>query len=174
VPVKKKRKSNRTTQFCNRLAEALKHHSLPRNLVDRDKWRPGSIGGAHIDVVGYFKDKPSVLIEVELRRDDPVNNVVKMWQLFENKKKRKEMRPKIFFLHAFSGIYEDEKKSRKESAQFVGGKLNKSFPQISYIPICFDYYPTHGGKVGGGARDKQARRLAGQIAATLRRKVKGR
>ena len=79
-----------------------------------------------MEKIDYFYEskKLRILMEVELRRQDPVNNVVKAWKILEGVKDEKQS----FLLHFFSGKY-----SRKEGigrnqdlqeAQVVRNKTN--------------------------------------------------
>ena len=59
-----------------------------------------------VDVAGLKGKDPSVLVEVELKKDNPVENVVKIWLWAKDKKKTK----RILFFQAFSAHYVNTKK----------------------------------------------------------------
>jgi hypothetical protein len=62
--------------------------------AEREKWL--------VDVAGIpRKGGPWILIEVELKRDDPVGNVVKIWQWA----KQRKIKTRIILFQAFSKHY---------------------------------------------------------------------
>ena len=76
-----------------------------------------------VDVVGHKKGsdpkRPSVLIEAELKRDDPLGNVVKVWRWAHDTKNK---RP-ILFVHAFSKHYWQKKSEAPKKVRLVSKRL---------------------------------------------------
>ena len=97
-----------------------------------------------VDLVGFKSNavRPSILVEVELKRDDPVGNVVKIWQWAQEQKSTRQ----ILFVHAFSKHYWQRKSERakkvrlRERADFVGRQMTKAV-KIKYHPILMEYKP---------------------------------
>src|SRR5215510_171248 len=61
--------------FDKRLKQSLKH-------LDAYEWVPGwhLDPRSKVDVTGLQRGVPRVLIEIELKKDNPVENVVKVWR----------------------------------------------------------------------------------------------
>jgi hypothetical protein len=138
------------------------------------------------------KSSPLVLIEVELKKDNPVENVVKIWRWAREKKKTQ----RILFLQAFSSHYiKTDKSSRKATKRkqyvrscFIGERMMEDRRiglHIDYeeLPI---YTTTRTGKLipytprmrrgsvikkGGGAMHRAAENLAKDIAKLLHTKL---
>jgi hypothetical protein len=137
---------------------------------------------------------PRVLVEVELKKDNPVENVVKIWLWADRRKNKKP----ILFLHAFSAHYRIGKSTSRsrpsklkqplkvkqyERAVFIGERMRKA-PRTLHIdyralPI---FTTTRAGKriqykpiirrgsvvkEGGGAMYSAAECLAHDIAILL-------
>jgi hypothetical protein len=120
-------------------------------------------GRDYVDVVGELASRkhPSVLIEIELHREDPVSNVVKIWKWAENEKPGK-----IVFFHAFSNLYASAKAERKKRAVFLGKMLSKE-EEICYVPLSLKYKPRAKGRYGAGRRTRAAQLLARRITNHL-------
>jgi hypothetical protein len=144
---------------------------------------------SRVDVVGLLGEVPKVLVEVELKKDNPVENVVKVWRWA---KATKHTEP-ILFIQAFSALYAnpENKKARppKEKqfvrSQFIGERMAEDRPlQIAYkqMPICST---TRGGvripfrprlrrgfvtKERGTSMHRAAKELADDINSLLRLK----
>jgi hypothetical protein len=159
--------TNRATEFSKDLCNALKSRRefTKRNRIH--KWQknwpiPGS--GETVDVVGLGpRERPSILIEAELLREDPASNVVKIWKWAMDSK----VRHSFVLVQAFSKIYLKSKKERKERAVFLGSRMAKELRRAQYLPVGFDYNPRPGGKIGAGRRKYHAYRLAHQITKRL-------
>lgn len=151
--------TDRATEFSKDLCKYLDDLKL-RGLTRWQKNWPPPGNRDFVDAVGLNGTNPKLLVEVELRREDPASNVVKIWKSIHEGK----LSNNIVLMQAFSRLYKLAKKPRKELATFLGMKMKESFPRASYIPLDFDYLPTKGGKVGGGARQRRARELAEIIA----------
>jgi hypothetical protein len=84
-----------------------------------------------------------IRLEVERRREDPVNNVVKAWrQAAENP------REAFILVHIFSGFYRS-RMAKFENARFVGEMMNMwadtSGRNITYLTVLLDFEPPMGG-----------------------------
>lgn len=102
------------------------------------------IGKANqVDFMGSFINLTEIRIEIERRREDPLNNVVKAWRQAVD-----ELNEESFILlHIFSGFYKS-KKSKMQNAIFVGERMNEwaisKNRKIKYIPILLDFIPPSG------------------------------
>jgi hypothetical protein len=74
----------------------------------------------------------------------------------------------VIFVHAFSRVYADRKKPRKERAEFAGKRLRKEFKHASYEQISFAWNPKSGARGIGGAAKRHADRLATSIITLIR------
>jgi hypothetical protein len=158
-----------------------------------------------VDVAGFkgealdgdeLKGKiPCVLVEVELKKDNPVENVVKIWHWAARRHKNAK---RILFLHAFSAHYhvegstsdnlnarmkEPPKTKQYERAVFIGKQMKKDRTRrIDYLELPI-FTTTRAGtrkqykplmrrgsviKDGGGAMYRAAESLAEDIAKLLR------
>lgn len=132
------------------------------------EWKSGGkpIGRGHesVDIVGRPKKKGArwVLVEVELRKDAPLTNVVKIWRWIANK----EFKDRFVLIQAFSRYYK-KGDTKRSNAEFVGNRMQKATGN-TYLSVPFHYNPYRHGKQGGGARRHQAFLLADKI----RRKLK--
>jgi hypothetical protein len=85
-----------------------------------------------------------IRVELERRREDPVNNVAKAWrQAFENAEES------FTLIQVFSGYYsKGQRRSKRDNAQFVGDKVNgwarKLGRAIEYKAVFFDFEPPSG------------------------------
>ncbi len=100
-------------------------------------WDPGHrlSGYGVVDIFGE-SSKCVWIIELELKREDPVNNVAKIFRYVEedgNEFKDKN----IIFIHAFSLHYKPDS-SKRMNAKFLGNKMAKQHDRISYMTIDFD------------------------------------
>jgi hypothetical protein len=131
------------------------------------KWscehRLAQTGRDYVDVVGRFDSQtfPRVLIEIELHREDPVSNVVKIWKWAEDNSVARTI-----FFHAFSHLYSGSKSERKRRAIFLGKMLTKE-TKVVYVPLSLRYSPRPKGIYGAGRRTKAARSLARRITNRL-------
>src|SRR5579871_1168368 len=83
--------------------------------ADNQSWK--------VDVAGLSKSgEPRVVIEVELKKDNPVENVVKIWRWAKEEKKTHH----ILFVQAFSSHYIKVRKS-----------VRKATKQKQYVRSCF-------------------------------------
>lgn len=134
---------------------------------------------SRVDVAGLKHRIPDVLVEIELKKDNPVENVVKIWRWASKERRRKG----ILFIHAFSGHYKRSKVKQYERAVFIGERMAKD-PQlrIEYKPLWIHSTTRRGQKIlymprirrgsatkqGGGAMYSAASNLAGTITRLLR------
>src|SRR5258705_7881157 len=117
-------------------------------------WKTGwSANGERwkVDVAGLSKrGKPLVLIEVELKKDNPVENVVKIWRWA----KAEKMAHRILFLQAFSAHYVESRKRTRPAKQkqydrsiFIGERMmadRSSGLHIDYKTISMKFAPRLG------------------------------
>src|SRR5713226_2791922 len=162
---------SRSSNFCSDLCEALQQR------IDSHKWSAEwkPLGGSResVDVAGLPNEDATnnrvILVEIELRREDPASNIIKIWEWFHKGKLPKA----IVFFQGFSKVYYSPKHPAKikkgKNAQFVGDMLNKMSRGIRYFPGRFEYLPYKGAKQGGGARRRAAKRLAKKIAVLWRK-----
>jgi len=126
-------------------------------------WRcNGRIGRGReaVDVCGKMTDK-AIYIEVELRRDEPLTNVVKLWRAIERDGHTNE----VILVHAFSGNYPPNDAHRL-NAMFVGEQMQRSCG-ATYVPLDFPYRPRKGATVAGDYRRRAAKLLASLIRDAL-------
>jgi hypothetical protein len=157
---------------------------LKRGLAEKApdfEWETGwSAEGQRwkVDVAGLSKNGTPrrILIEVELKKDNPVENVVKIWRWAKEEKKTE----RILFLQAFSAHYTKTKKrthkvtKRKQYDRsiFVGERMmedRSSGLRIGYKSIPMEYAPRMGRdgiriKEGAGCMRDAAHILAKKVA----------
>ncbi len=156
---------NRADAFSKDLCGALKG----KNDLEWVCGKPQKGQRECVDVIGKKHGKDRVLIEVELRRGAPFQNVVKVWRqisagvLGEN----------VVLVQAFSRLY-GEKSNRRTMAEFIGREMQKAYPRVKYVVLPIDYLPKKrksGESVirGGGRRKQHAITLARKISRLLKR-----
>jgi hypothetical protein len=156
-------------------------HDLCRYLndkVDSYSWKPQfHIGGPtreKVDVGGIPKQKGSnggrpILVEVELRREDPVGNILKVWT-----RELKGGYPKgIILVQGFSRVYRTPKYSNHRIKGAVAIRFGRMIEESTkknsyYVPIRIPYHPHAGSNEGNGARRDAALWFGKRIAARLR------
>ncbi len=153
-------RKTKANAFSDELCEWLNART---RFGDNVRWstnhRLDQSGRDFVDVVGVLKSKkrPSILIEIELHREDPVSNVVKIFKWAQGKRKRQ-----LVFFHAFSKLYKVKKAERKKRALWLGSMFEKECAS-TYIPLNLKFSPRPGGRFGGGRRKKAAELLARRI-----------
>lgn len=129
-----------------------------------------------VDVGGEAKGKSgkhagAALIEIELRREDPVSNIIKVWQeVLANRRWARSI-----LIQGFSRVYRSPKhhsrRIRAMRAQKIGKFLAKhSSGKFEYVPLKIDYYPLAGSNEGDGARYNTAHRFGEQVISLLNRR----
>jgi hypothetical protein len=100
-----------------------------------------------VDFSGKCVQVGNIRIELERRREDPVNNVAKAWrQANENPSE-----PPFTLVHVFSGFYSSKssKRAKMDNARFVGEKMcawaQANNRGIRYVAVFFDYEPLPAG-----------------------------
>jgi hypothetical protein len=152
------RRTNRATAFsvdlCNELNRLSDVQKWEKN------WKLGNSGYGTVDVAWPGGDgTPVVLVEAELRRKNPVSNVVKVW-MWATKGK---LNGRFLLVQAFSSHYKDST-ADKARAKFVGKRMQTELgSRARYVAINFQYGPRKGGKVGAGCRQGHAKLLAKRI-----------
>jgi hypothetical protein len=76
-----------------------------------------------VDLAGVPKNSKRrlVLVEVELKRDDPLGNVVKIWEWAHRKKRAQP----ILLVQAFSKHYWQTKERQRVRAVFIGRRMRE-------------------------------------------------
>lgn len=95
-------------------------------------------GASKIDILG-LENNNIYIIELELRREDSVNNVVKIFYQLENYQKL-FLEKHIWFIHIFSKFYEDHI-SKKSIAEFACKKMAKAFENVDYYSLSLNILP---------------------------------
>ena len=106
-----------------------------KNGLSWNSGGPRGINAGHesVDATGCRKgETPAVLVEVELRRDAPALNVIKVWNWIEQKRFKR----KIILIQAFSARYSKKDTLRKNSI-FIGERME--FARVAkYVPMDFN------------------------------------
>lgn len=109
-------------------------------------------------------DEVQVLIEVELRRGNPVVNALKTWLWART---RKPGDPPVILMHALSAYYRN-RRTWKKYMEFVRERIQEdSRAKLTYVIIPFKYRPKRSARGIGGAGKQRARHLARRIAKKL-------
>jgi hypothetical protein len=111
---------------------------------------------------------PWVLIEVELKRDDPVGNVVKIWQWA----KQRKIKTKIVMFQAFSKHYWEKRTRLRLRAEFIGNEMMRDRDiTVRYKRLTMkNYKPGKGKTQGAGRRTHHAQRLAETVLRLIRKR----
>lgn len=110
------------------------------NLSKGIKWSSRSKffgSSSEIDILGICQ-KNIYIIELELSREDPVNNVAKIWFQLD-KVKQTFSEKSIWFFHIFSKKYSSG--SKKQIAEFVGNKMADEYGNLKYTSLTLDIVP---------------------------------
>jgi hypothetical protein len=120
-----------------------------------------------VDVAGVPRKRgPWILIEVELKRDDPVGNVVKIWKW----SKENNITEKIMLFQAFSKHYWEKRERLRLRAEFIGAEMAKDRGvKVRYkcLPMK-NYRPGKGKTQGAGRRTIHAKHLAKRIVRLIK------
>jgi hypothetical protein len=111
------------------------------------------------------------LLELELRREDPVNNVIKIWRAIENDP-HTYSQGHLVILHAFSEFYQSHK-SKMENAVFAGQKMVHAIHRLSYKPLMFDLLPPVAREPFPTNTDGQLQRICADVVAHVDQQLKG-
>jgi len=152
---------NRTTAFANDFCRRIKEIGL-KNYAWECGGKPLGRGHESIDILGTCEGRRSIFIEVELRKDAPLTNVVKVWRWVVNDGFKQE----FVFVQAFSKYYK-KGDTKRFNSEFVGEQMEKATGN-PYLSLSFDYNPYRHGLQGAGRRRHHAFKLAEKI----RRKLK--
>ena len=146
-------------EFSRDVRRALKGRFS--ELEWRVNWRPRGIRYESVDVVALHGDgTPVLLLEVELKRQDPVSNLVKIWKWFDEGK----FGQKVTFVQAFSKHFRESKREHMDRALFAARRMRREHPSLKYEKVLLDYKPRRGRTVGAGRRRHHAHALADKIA----------
>ncbi len=157
-------------------------------LLRQYKWVTGWCADerSKVDIAGLKNGIVRVLVEIELKKDNPVENVVKVWRWAA----RRRNNNKVLFVHAFSAHYLDTgstspptKIKQHERAVFIGQQMKKNRTlRVNYKTLPIRTTTRNGElkyfkplmrrgvivKAGGGAMLRAADNLAHGIANLLR------
>jgi len=140
----------------------------PEYRIDKSTREAVDVGGQR-----QFEKKlgnPPVLIEAELKREDPAGNILKIWsRLMEG-----DYRSGVILVQGFSQVYRSSKYHNRRLKASVAKKLGALLQastrgKLRYIPIDMPYHPRAGRTDGNGARLKAARRFGEEIARIVRK-----
>jgi|GEM_PF-6790493 len=158
-----KKKANAfSDEVCDWLNQRIRFGD---NVAWKPNYRLDRSGRDFVDVVGVLKHKkhPTILIEIELHREDPVSNVVKIFKWAESRGMKH-----LAFFHAFSRLYDSKKAERKKRALWLGHFFENRCAS-NYVPLSLKYSPRPGGQYGGGRRKKAAELLARRVMENVLR-----
>ena len=161
--------------FDNEMKKSLEE-SVPE-LKWKRGWRPKGVGQVEVDLAGLDEGGHAcVIIEAELKKDDPAANVIKIWRWAVGQKNTKP----ILFVQGFSGLYTPNKTRTRlrERAEFVGDRMTEAGFQIDYKSKYIKYRGRTGkrvlytpktgrgfrAKLGGGALASAAQGFAKTVA----------
>jgi len=153
-----KKKSNPATELSNFLCKLLNTAGLHGITKWEAPWHPQGTRDS-VDVAGSDGSGLRMLIEVERLRENPVSNVVKVWQWLSGGSVPKD----VVLIHAFSKSFEESKAPRKERASFVGLRMIREFPTASYLQLPLNVSPKSGAKGIGGASKDHVKELVEEI-----------
>jgi len=126
---------SRLSNYCeNELTKLLIDSTEGIRWTSRSKLFKGP---SKIDVLGIQKEK-IYIIELELSREDPVNNIAKIYYNYE-KEKQNYSKDMIWFFHIFSRKF--SKGDKKHIAEFIGNKISVEYNNLSYISMNLDIQP---------------------------------
>lgn len=130
------------------------------------KWRTEERikGGVRIDLLGEGV-KALYLLELEMRREDPVNNVVKLWRTIEECLRGRMLR-RIVLIQVFSAFYKPGS-AKKANATFAGTKMAEALRNAQYKTFDWDLTPPVAGKVFPQDTDEQIRLLCDEIVSFI-------
>lgn len=110
----------------------------------------------NIDIYGESRNH-IYLIELEMWREYPVNNVVKFYR-YVDWIKDSFLEKRITFIHVFSLFYE-KRRSKRENAVFIGEKMAKTIENVAYLPLNFNLLPPVAGDSFPAETDHSLKRL---------------
>lgn len=135
-------------------ASVRKELSRFLNQCFRTAWGSYTLSGfGNIDVYSKFPEHVCI-IEVELKREDPVNNVAKVYRYLEEDGSEFHGK-KIIFVHAFSPHYSDGGTlTKRKNAEFIGNKMSEKHENVAYLSIEFESIESLRNKVLSAIRSK--------------------
>jgi len=117
-----------------------------------------------VDFVGTHSKYGEIRVELERRREDPLNNVVKAWR-----QASKNTNEEFLLIHIFSGFY-ISKKSKYENAIFIGEQINfwatSRKRKTGYLSVLLDYIPAKGAS-NPIVTEEEALRINSQVSEQL-------
>jgi hypothetical protein len=166
-----------STNFDNHVKRALQ--ARIKKLTWKTNWNLKGFRW-RVDLAGLDGDRPCILIEAELKKDDPAANVIKIWSWA---REQRNSHP-ILFVQGFSKLYWTSKTTLRERASFVGERMAEDGLKIKYRAVRIGYVNKNGqwvhynprvapgfhAKQGAGRLRLAAQGLAKEVAR-LERKV---
>jgi hypothetical protein len=166
------------TNFDKHMKKAL-DESVPK-LTWIAGWHPEGQRWK-VDLAGVEREKdirPRVLIEAELKKDDPAANVIKIWRWARAQKNTR----RILLVQGFSKLYWQKKVRFRERAEFVGERMAEARLHIDYRPRKIRYRNKSGrlihfkpktgrgfhAREGAGRLARAAEGLAKEVARLIR------
>jgi hypothetical protein len=102
-----------------------------------------------------------VYVEIELRRDEPLTNVVKIWRAIEVGGHTND----VILVQAFSGHYR-EGNTHRTNAEFIGKHMEASCG-AKYVALSFPFRPNKRARIVGDYRRRASISLASDILKAL-------
>lgn len=123
-------------------------------LYPNVKWASHTLRGfGKIDVFATFPTR-TYIIEIELKREDPVNNIAKIYRCLEEDSSEFQGK-KVIFVHAFSPHYsEGGALTKRKNAEFIGNKMSEKYEDVAYLSIEFDSMKSLKNRVLSAIRSK--------------------
>jgi len=125
---------NATTIFKNSLSQLIRENINSTSKTEHDEYSRGKFK-ILFDIHQEYDDK-IVIIEIEFRRADPINNLIKTlhWCSYSTKSKR------ILLIHIFDNTYYSlkENESKMVFSKFLGQRaklLHKKLSQFQYYQL---------------------------------------
>ncbi|MBZ5598526.1 MAG: hypothetical protein LAN83_09395 [Acidobacteriia bacterium] len=160
--------------LCKKLNQGKKLNQVMPGYTWQAELR---IGGGSREAVDVGRRPPKgsrlrpVLIEVELRREDPASNILKVWNRFLDG----AYPHGVVLLQGFSQVYSSRKYHNRSLKAKVAKRLGRVVQESTkgrfrYIALDIPYHPRAGSNEGDGARRNAAQWLGDKVAALQRRK----
>ena len=121
-----------------------------------------------VDFSGNSPRHGKIRVELEKRREDPVNNVAKAWRQACEKTEES-----FTLVHVLSGYYSSRssRRAKRANAQFVGERINEwaeaNRREIRYQAVSFDFEPPSGDP-DRHLSDTEAKQIRDQICRQLK------
>jgi len=122
-----------------------------------------------VDFSGASPWLGGIRVELERRREDPVNNVVKAWRQARDNPNKAH----FTLVHIFSGFY-SSRRAKLENARFVGEMMSAwsdgNGRSIKHVAVLFDFEPPSG-DADPTVSDAVAQQIREQIRHQLEERI---